>query len=157
MSSGGKQIRAQRALDDVDTMPGELRACVHEFGYAIVKKMRDHGVSKPAAIREIVRECWSGPRAPMQASRVPRGLEKLDWFLSQRGLDISAKTLWRMLADEMLFIVPMGPSRAMLEASMNEVVPSGPRMTKEEKHRRRYMAAIRAHYEAINREIEASA
>lgn len=57
---------------------------------------------------------------------------------------VSSKMLLRFLADNHLAVVSMTPTRAMLAASMAEVSGGNIRCTREEKHKRRLEAAIRA-------------
>jgi hypothetical protein len=120
-------------------MPADLRACVHEYGFAIVTACLKHKVSKPAAIRELVREIWTGARQPKQTG----GAEStLDWLLIQNDAGISAKTLLRVLADASLVVVPANPNAAMIDASMQTVSGFNMKVTKREKHRLRLQAAI---------------
>lgn len=122
-----------------DTMPPELRACVHEYGYAIVHVFLQHGIRKPSVIHQIVRECWEGARQPSQ-KRPDMGT--LDWLLVQREANISAAELIRALRYNDLLVVPRTPTRQMLTASMAEVSGFNERITKTEKHRRRLAAAL---------------
>lgn len=125
----------------VDALSPELRQCVHEFGYPIVHACLNAGVSSPRAIRVLVSEIWSGARQQGQKSDARN---TLDWLLLQAGACISSKTLNRVLNENNLAIVPCSPTRAMLDASMREVSGHSVRCTREEKHRRRLIAAIRA-------------
>lgn len=134
-------LRRLNAMERTDAMTKAQRELVHEFGLPIVSVCLKHGVERAAAIREIVREIWSGARQEGQRCDA-RGT--LDWLLMQSGSNVSAKTLCRILADNNLFIVSAEPSRAMLTASMAEVSGHNVRCTREEKHRRRLRAAIRA-------------
>ena len=47
------QRRAHR-MAAIDAMPPQLRACVHDYGLAVVKACVDLGVSKPRQIRHLV-------------------------------------------------------------------------------------------------------
>jgi hypothetical protein len=133
--------RCESTLSQTDNMPGDLRACVHEFGFPIVDACLQAKVSDPRRIRQLVLEIWAGARQIGQRG----GAEgTLDWVLMQAGANISAATLERVLADFNFHIVPTNPNRAMLDASMAEVCGFNERMTKTEKHRRRLVAAIRA-------------
>ncbi|TGV15810.1 hypothetical protein EN816_00735 [Mesorhizobium sp. M8A.F.Ca.ET.173.01.1.1] len=123
----------------VDAMPAQIRACVHEFGLPIVTVLTRHGVKDPRHIREIVKEIWSGARQDGQRGGVRN---TLDVLLAQGP--ISSAALTRLFNESSLTIVSMEPTRAMLDASMAEVSGFNERMTKEEKHRRRLRAALRA-------------
>lgn len=129
------------ALDRMDEMPRELRECVHEFGFGIVQMLLDNGVRNPAAIRQIVTAIWGGARQECQ--RVG-ARNTIDWLLSQSGTGVSAKTFYRLLAANNMAIVASEPTRAMLNASLAEVSGYNIKCTKEEKHRRRLRAALRA-------------
>lgn len=125
----------------VDALSRELRECVHEYGYPIVHACLNAGVISPTAIRMLVREIWAGARQQGQQSGARN---TLDWLLIQAGACISSKTINRVLNENNLAIVPCSPTRAMLDASMKEVSGHNIRCTREEKHRRRLIAAIRA-------------
>lgn len=144
---------AQRALDETDAMSPELRQCVHEFGYTIVKACLDQRVTEPRRIRHLVIEIWKGARQPHQRQRPLRGagpapsdlLSQIDGVLKlHEGETMSAATLTRLLWQSGFVIVPTEPSGAMLAASMAEVSGFTERITKPEKHRRRLKAAIAA-------------
>lgn len=134
-------VKRQFALDRMDSMDSCHRELVHEFGLPIVDAFLKHGLTNPAAIREIMREVWGGAR--QQGQRV-RTLGALDSLLINSGSSITARGLRRFLADNHHMIVSSEPTRAMIEASMSEVSDFSVRCTKEEKHRRRLRAAIRA-------------
>lgn len=135
------EARRAKSCDLVDNLSPGLRECVHEFGFAIVTACMTQGVKTPHGIRHLVNAIWAGARQPEQRSGAA---QTLDWMLIQAGAGISAATLRRVLAGYSLHIVPDSPTREMLAASMAEVSAFSERMTKEEKHRRRLRAAIRA-------------
>lgn len=132
---------AIRALNATDNLPISLRECVHEFGFPIVEVCMKHGVTDPRHIRELVKEIWAGARQGGQRTGV---WDTLDWILARAEGPLSSKTLLRLLADNNLALVTAEPTRAMLEASMSEVSGFNVRCTREEKHRRRLRAALRA-------------
>ena len=140
--------RADRALAEVDAMSPGLRACVHEFGFAIVNAMRNCGVTDPGRIRQLVYECWRGARQPAQRQAMAcqagtQTLNMLDWMLIQSGSGINAKTLVRVLRQNSLIIVPLHPSPAMIDASLNFTRTVGV-VSKREKHTGRLRAAMEA-------------
>lgn len=149
--------RVLRALDRTDNMAPEIRACVHEYGYAIVNALLNAGVTQPAQMRNLVREIWEGARQPHQASAErknrPSFLDKLDWILIQAESKISAVTLVRVLRDNAMVIVALEPSPAMIAASMSTVADHNLRITKTEKHRRRIRAAIEASVKDMRQQI----
>lgn len=134
--------RRVRSLTLTDVMSPEMRACVHEFGGAIVDACVQAKVTQPNRIRQLVLEIWAGAR---QDGQVGGAEGTLDWVLMQAGANISAAKLERVLADFDLRIIPVTPTREMLDASMAEVSGFNERMTKSEKHRRRLVAAIKAY------------
>jgi hypothetical protein len=140
--------RSIRALEETDAMSPELRECVHEFGYAIVRALISHGIKEPRAIRQLVHEIWMGARQPAQRNRIGRKyspvMETLDWVLLQAGSQIGAVTLLRVLWANSMVIVPYEPSSIMVDASLAELRDFDVKCTKTEKHRRRLRAAIRA-------------
>ena len=157
MSKSHKAERIANSFEVIDALPGDLRACVHEFGYTIVFTLMKHGIRKPAVIREIVGEVWAGQRTPMQSSSTPAGLRMVDNLLCERGIDMNVRQLWRVLMFGGFTIAPLTPYKSMLEASMATVADHNIKCTKAEKHRLRYMAAVRAFSDEVNRQIEGSA
>ena len=133
--------KRRETLDRVDKMPPDLRECVHEFGFGIVNLLVFNGVTNPKAIRMIVTAIWGGARDDSQKRNIRN---TIDWLLSQSGTGVSSKTFYRLLAENNLAIVSAEPTRAMLDASLAAVSDHTLRCTKEEKHRRRLRAALRA-------------
>ena len=41
-------------MDTIDRLPSEVRECVHDYGWHVVKTIMDLGVKKPKHIRQIV-------------------------------------------------------------------------------------------------------
>lgn len=136
-----REAKLVRSYEEVERMPRELRDCVHEYGYAIVNACLQAKVTDPRRIHQLVREIWDGARQPSQ-KRKPGGT--VEWILTQAGAGISAATLIRVLDNDGLVIVPKCPSSEMIAASCAEVSGFTERMTKQEKHRRRLTAALRA-------------
>lgn len=136
---------ARKGLLEVDQMPGPLRQCAHEFGFAIVHAFREAGISDPRMIRHLVNEVWNGGRQPHQriGRNHARVLEKLDWLLVQTGSQVTAARLVRLLWQNSMVIVPRDPTIAMVEASIAATGDMG-LVSKTEKHRGRLRAAIRA-------------
>lgn len=132
--------KVERSFAVTDNMPPGLRQCVHEYGFAIVTACLDAGIRNPATIHQLVREIWEGARQPRQ--RRSRG-NTIDWLLIQAKAEITAAELSRVLLNNSLAIVPLDPTRAMIDASMVEVSGFDVRCTKSEKHRRRLAAAIK--------------
>lgn len=133
--------RRRNNLDIVDAMPRGIRECVHEFGLPIVTVLTKFGILNPQHIREVVREIWNGARQEGQSSGAV-AMNTLDVILA-RG-PVSSAMLIRFLRDNNMALISTEPTRAMLDASLREVSGFSVRCTKEEKHRRRLRAAIRA-------------
>jgi len=138
--------RTLRGLERVDQMPSDLRRCVHEFGLPIVDACVNMGVKEPQRIRQLVHEIWSGTRETWK--QAPRhgasGLvSKLDWLLTNAGSPINALGLVRVLWQSGFVIVPLAPWACMVNASIEEVQHHGI-LSKQEKHRVRLIAAVRA-------------
>lgn len=153
MSNASNSQKKINAWADIESMPSDLRECVHEYGYAIVKACLIAGVNKPGAIHQLVREIWEGARQPGQRGKlagVPRVYNTLDWVLTQAGPDISAATLARVLANNSHTIAPLTPTREMIAASMNAINGMG-LLTKRDKHQIRLRAALLVASEAAVR------
>lgn len=145
------------ALDMVDDMSPELRACVHEFGLAIVVACLNSGVRNPAQIRQLVVEIWRGARhSGQRTSKEAVGvsvLALLDWLLIQAGAQLSAAKLQRVLFSSCWTIAPLVPTNAMIEASMATITMGDRLVNKREKHRLRLEAALRAGAKQLNGEL----
>lgn len=133
--------RAEKVFDTIDNMPADLRQCVHEYGFAIVSSCIQAGVTRPAIIHQLVREIWEGARSSRQG-RARSGM--LDWLLLQAGAEINTIELCRVLKSSNLLILPVGPTKKMIDASLAEVSGFNQRVTKFEKHELRLKAALRA-------------
>lgn len=144
----GKIERRERSFAQIEAMPLELRQCVYEYGLPIVTACLKHGVDRPTAIHELVREIWEGARQ-MNQRRVSGGT--LDWILVQAGIDLNVLTLKRLLHNNNLAILSLEPTASMIEASMATVSGGGQIMTKREKHKRRLQAALRAEGDKVVR------
>ncbi len=140
-----------RSFERIDQYPPDLRELIHEFGEPIVTACRLAGIKEPRRIRQLVREIWEGARQPTQTRPT---LGSLDWVLTQAGANISAKTLIRILRDNHHYLVPLDPTKHMIEASMNTVAGFNMKITKREKHKLRLQAAIRAGVRHIWSDLE---
>lgn len=141
-----------RSLREVDELQPDLRACVHEYGYAIVRACAQAGVVRPNAIRQLVHSIWDGARQPHQRKNFNRPrdeqespvLDKLDWVLIQAGSTVGARALLRVLWQNGMAIIPTSPGSVMVKASMATVTRGDVTVSKEEKHKLRLKAAIDA-------------
>jgi hypothetical protein len=130
-----------KALEETDRLPADLRECVHEYGLPIVAVLMKHGIKRGAHIREVVREVWAGARQTSQR-RAPSST--LDWYFAQTGIDLNTRTLLRLLEDQSLVIVPKNATIQMVEASMATVCNHDMILTKKQKHKLRLDAALDA-------------
>jgi hypothetical protein len=140
--SDNQLARLQSQFAAIDTMPAELRQCVHEFGYAIVHHFIAAGIREPNMIRHLVKTCWDGPRSICQRKRGAH--EKIDWLLASSGSSLTAEALFRALYANGMVLVPIEPMQVAVDASLAEVSGFNQRVTKIEKHRLRLRAAMRA-------------
>jgi len=135
-------------VDVVDRLPPQLRALVHEYGLSVVTEFVQHGVTKPAAVRQIVRAVMLGAREPGNArpgaDQATRTVNALGSVLCQMGVAVPPRHLLRALRDAGYTLVANSPTHAMVEASMATVAAYEPRITKPEKHFRRLQAALAA-------------
>lgn len=151
MSVASKRQRIENSYEQIEGMEPGLRACVHEYGFAIVNQCLMAGIRKPAMIHQLVREIWAGARQPRQ--KMPKaGI--LDWLLLQAGAEITAAELGRVLKNSNLAIVPLDPTREMIDASLATVSRFDLRVTKREKHRLRLKAELAAGANYIERNRE---
>jgi hypothetical protein len=122
-----------------------MRRCVHEYGLPIVDACLTAGVQEPRRIRQLVRDIWCGTRDTGNQKLVGHKgmIGRLEWVLAQNNSPIGAMTLLRILEQSDFYIVPRTPWACMVEASMNETRKHG-LLTKQEKHRVRLIAAVKA-------------
>lgn len=137
-------------LARTDVMPPALRACVHEFGFAIVEAFIAIGITDPRHIRHLVITCWLGARSPMDrsAASAPGMLNQLDGLLLLAECPVPAMTVVRVLFQSGHAILPLEASALMVDASIEATGEMG-LVSKREKHRGRLRAALRA--EAMRR------
>lgn len=48
------EIKRRERMEKIDALPKELRECVHDYGFAVVKVLAEMGVTKPKNVRHIV-------------------------------------------------------------------------------------------------------
>lgn len=143
MSHTGATVRSLRDLELTDAMSSDLRRCVHEYGFEIVRACLHVGVEKPHQIRNLVREIWRGARQPFQRkheSGNSSAMNQLDWILMQSGSQVGAAGLVRFLYQMGFVVVPLEPTPQMVEASIDITDTLG-KVTKFQKHKRRLRAA----------------
>lgn len=138
--------RTYEQMERVDAMPADLRSCVHEFSCPIVRTCVDLGIKNPQHIRALVSTIWDGARQPQNAANFRQSsvMMHLDWLLSQAGAQINAARLVRFLHGHHWVMVPLHANAAMVNASMATISEFNERITKQEKHKRRLIAALDA-------------
>jgi hypothetical protein len=129
------------ALDQTDDMPAELRAVVHEVGLPLVRIFMECGVTKPQHIRALVTACWLNAQG--HTNRQPGLPAQIDALLIRQGGAVTSGMLALLLRQMGAGILPLSPSPLMVQASIEETGKHG-LMGKEEKHRVRLLAGIRA-------------
>ena len=133
--------RVLRSFETLERFDPALRDCVHEFGMAIVQLCLHVGVTDPRRIRVLVHGIWSGARSVGQRGSHP--VEVLDWLLPQQTEPISTKAIVGVIHAKGHTIVSRTPTKAMVDASLSALDDEG-WVTKQEKHKLRLAAAIRA-------------
>lgn len=133
--------RAVRSLSVVDGMTPELRACVHDFGLAIVDRFLQAGVKNPAQIRGIVLACWqnAGNGGPNRRSGFAADIDAL---LARQGFIPSSAALAALLHGSQIGIISVTPTHKMIDASIREAGKHG-LLSKERKHMFRLQAALK--------------
>lgn len=139
-------VRTVKGLERVDSMNGDMRRCVHEFGLPIVDTCIQSGVKEPRHIRQLVKEIWAGSRETWKQKQAGHSglVSKLDWILAQSDGPINAMTLLRILDQHDFVLVPRSPWVSMVTASMETVSGFDVKCTKQEKHSARLRAAVKA-------------
>lgn len=56
--------KRKKRFEEIDKLPPELKNCVHEWGYNIVKNFVDLGIKKEKHINHLVRLVINETRAP---------------------------------------------------------------------------------------------
>lgn len=135
---GGRRLDA---LARTDTMPPELRAVVHEIGLPLVNLFIECGVTEPRHIRALVGACWTNAQG--HANRNGGMAAQVDAMLIRQGGAVTAGMLALLLRQMTAGIIPASPTPEMVQASIAETGKHG-LMSKEEKHRVRLRAGIRA-------------
>jgi hypothetical protein len=55
-----RQARIKRRMDAIDSLPADVRAVVHEYGWEPVKLLMGLGVKKAGALEHIILACRGG-------------------------------------------------------------------------------------------------
>jgi len=137
------------AFDRVDTMPPQVRAVVHDYGYPMVAACLAAGVTKPGAIRSLIMNITMGARSTwMNRARGGEGksspaAENLTPFLATSGCQLEGRAIIAFLWQQGFAVVPRSPNSVMVEASVAETGKLG-LVSKEDKHRFRLRAAVEA-------------
>lgn len=80
------QKKRRKRLADIDQLPPEIRALVHEYGYNVVRAFLDCGVTQPNRIRHLV-ETVLDDFSPTRGSRSAQGRrvssENMAWKMAE--------------------------------------------------------------------------
>jgi len=113
------KIKARMAR--IDALPKDIRELIHEFGLTVVQAFLDQKVTKAYAIRHLIEQVQRGSNEP--------------------GTGVGGVG---MVSGRAMCVVPIEPTPAMIAASMATVANHDMAVSKEEKHRLRLRAAIKA-------------
>lgn len=137
--------RGEHHCDFVDRLPKELRSLVHEYGLSVVLDFYNNGITKPGAIRFLIRSVRLGAREPGNRRHYGTHLPNLDEFLVSSGSSLTAEQIVRVIREGGYTVLPVaGPTREMTHASMATVSSGSVAVGKEQKHMMRLQAAMTA-------------
>jgi hypothetical protein len=105
----------------IDSLPKDIRELVHEHGFTVVKAFLDQKITKAAAIKHLIGTVKTG---------------SIDPGTGTGGVG--------MVSGRAMCVIPIEPTPAMIAASMATVANHDVLVSKEEKHRLRLRAAIKA-------------
>lgn len=105
----------------IDSLPKDVRELVHEHGFTVVKAFLDQKITKASAIRHLIDTVRTG---------------SIDPGTGTGGVG--------MVGGRKMCVIPVEPTPAMIAASMATVANHDMLVSKEEKHRLRLRAAIKA-------------
>jgi hypothetical protein len=129
--------------ETLDRLPPATRALVHEFGYSVVRAFDMAGVRDPKTIRVLIYAVWLGARElgnSVPHGDSPRFVKTLNSMWHQFR---NAEAMLSFLRTTSMVVVSREPTPAMVEASITETGKHGI-LSKEQKHRVRLRAAIKA-------------
>lgn len=124
------QLMAARRMAYVDSLPPEVRECVHEFGVDIVRAFLDHGVTRPKSIRHLVKTILF----EMTGSQPTNYTDKAQ--MDRRA------AVW--LAGGGYLVVPKIPTRDMVDASISALDDAGIAHTGVERRKKHAVRLIHA-------------
>lgn len=129
--------------ETVDQLSPAVRHLVHEFGYSMVREFDMAGITDPKLVRRLIHAVWRGSREPgnkPSGMPLPGFIKELDaaWPRIPNG-----SAMVGFLHSMQVTVCSLTPSAAMVQASIAEVSRHGV-ISKEEKHRYRLEAALRA-------------
>lgn len=142
-------IRQRQA--HVDSLPADIRALVHDFGWGVVSAYLQAGVTKAKRIRHLIETTldgsWEIRSRRLNTQVISRAAERLNKCLSEFHLPANGQALVDSLRRNGAVIVCMQPTTAMVDASIHALHQpqyANAYVTKQEKHRIRLTAALRA-------------
>lgn len=139
----------ESAMALVDAMKPEHRALVHEYGLNMVLAFLQNGVTDAPNIRHLIRTVRNGaqePRVRLGHALKTRGealLRSLDPWLISQGAGFSGRQVVQVIRDRGYAVLPLGPTTAMIEASLS-ALDGMSLMQRQPKHVRRLQMALNA-------------
>ena len=104
----------QAPIEAVDNLPADVRQLVHEYGYSVVNKFFEAGVTAPPRIRELIRAVHLGAREPGNKRLGGKDATSgLDAWLITRGATFTAHMVVRALRDHGYTVIPTGATTLM--------------------------------------------
>jgi hypothetical protein len=130
------QVKRINRMNEIDRLPPDIRALVHEFNWTMIKSFLDAGVRDARRIRHLIRNVMDGSAAYGGGNMPDQGVPKLK---------LSTQTTMELALRDDLAVCHIDPLDQVVQASMDAVlpyVPGTPLLTKREKHRIRLKAAL---------------
>jgi hypothetical protein len=128
------QIKRINRMSEIDRLPADIRALVHEFNWTMIKPFLEAGVRDARRIRHLIRCVVQGAASYNGSSLNP-----------VKSMRLSTEATMELALRDDLVACEINPSDQMVQASMDAVlpyVPGTPLLTKREKHRIRLRAAL---------------
>jgi hypothetical protein len=136
---------------EIDNLPPETRALVHEFGWGIVSAFLDVGIKKPSIIRHLVETTMRGAYETRERRRswlaIAPAVEDMAQVLHDIGSSENPGALVRGIRRRGGALLRMKASRVMVNASvaaLDDPKHRGRRFDVFEKHKIRLDAALAA-------------
>ena len=127
----------------VDTLPGDLRRCVHDYGAAPVRILVNCGVTKANQIRAVIGSIYVASAEPGNKRRPARNKIEtmLDDILAKHSAPPIAREIIAVLRSQNITILPCDAIPCAIEASMEAIEGMG-LLKKARKHEIRLRTAL---------------